>query len=53
MSLQYEIRDRSNRVIARGAQEAGAEAVAAALRPQFPVVPPGLYVVDAWLKRAG
>lgn len=53
MAVHYEIRDRANRVIARGSREAGADAAASRLEPEFPVVPPGLYVVDAWLKRGG
>lgn len=53
MSFEYEIRDRANRVIARGTQEIASDKPASALQPQFPVVPPGLYVVDAWLKRGG
>lgn len=52
MELHYEIRDRANQVIARGRREAGTDA-ATPLKPEFPVVRSGLYVVDAWLKRGG
>ena len=52
-SLYYEIRDRLNKVIAKGEKEIEQKAGGTAFAPPFPVLKQDLYMTDVWIKRRG
>ena len=52
-SIYYEIRDRENKVIAKGEEEIKQRKGNISFAPSFPLLKQGLYMADVWIKRHG
>ncbi len=52
-AVYYEIRDRQNRVLDKGEKKLDDRQGGTAFAPAFPLLQPGLYMVDVWVKRRG